>query len=230
MKPCRGRAACVLVALAASLSAFSGASAQNIPVADGTPEIDASISSRQWEDALTRLDARLAAQPRDAQAQFKRANVLARLGRDDDAIAAYTALSIQYPELPEPYNNLAALYAKHGQFENARGVLETATRANPGYAQAWQNLGTLYLNLAASAYQRATSLDARDAVSRERRRQVGALLAQHAPAAAVRARPAADAPGVADESPRSPVPSFAPGTVGAPIGVPVLPTGTAPQH
>src|ERR1700677_2640085 len=123
--------------------------AQRVPaVADGTPEIDAAIASKNLDAALKQLDARIASNPRDAQAKFKRATVLARLNRDDDAIAAFTELTQIYPELPEPYNNLAALYAKHGRYDDARAALETATKVNPGYGLAYENLGDLYLRMA----------------------------------------------------------------------------------
>ena len=96
--------------------------------------------------------------PRDAQAKFKRGTVLAHLNRDDEAIAAFTELTQAYPELPEPYNNLAALYAKHGRYAEARAALETAIKANPSYALAYENLGDLYLRLANEAYKRAQRL------------------------------------------------------------------------
>ena len=125
---------------------------------DGTPGIDASIAGKDWSQALSQLDARIAANPRDVQAQFKRGTVLARLNRDDDAIRQFVELTQAYPELPEPYNNLAALYAKHGRYDEARAALVTATQANPGYTLAYENLGDLYLRLAAESYKRAQSL------------------------------------------------------------------------
>ncbi|RFU45551.1 tetratricopeptide repeat protein [Paraburkholderia sp. DHOC27] len=137
-------------------------------VRDGTPEIDAAIAQKNWNAALTQLDARIAANPRDAQAQFKRGTVLAHLNRDDEAISAFVALTQSYPELPEPYNNLAALYAKHGHYTEAREALETATKANPNYGLAYENLGDLYLRLAASAYQRAQTLGQASGTSQQR--------------------------------------------------------------
>jgi Tfp pilus assembly protein PilF len=135
---------------------------------DGTPQIDSSIANKDWNAALTQLDARLQSNPRDVQAKFKRATVLARLNRDDDAIAAFTELTQAYPELPEPYNNLAALYAKKGRYEDARVALETAVKANPGYALAYDNLGDLYLRLAGESYKRAQSLGSTSPLTRQR--------------------------------------------------------------
>ncbi|HXZ08424.1 MAG TPA: tetratricopeptide repeat protein, partial [Paraburkholderia sp.] len=130
------------------------AHAQVTATADGTPQIDASIAQKDWTGALKQLDARIASNPRDVQARFKRATVLARLNRDDEAIAAFTELTQAFPELPEPYNNLAALLAKEGRLPEARAALETATRVSPNYGLAWENLGDLYLRLAAEAYKR----------------------------------------------------------------------------
>ena len=126
--------------------------------ADGTPGADAAISQHDWASALSQLDERIKTNPRDVQAKFKRATILARLNRDDDAIEAFTELTQLYPELPEPYNNLAALYAKHGRNEEARVALETAVKANPSYGLAWENLGDLYLRLADASYRRAQTL------------------------------------------------------------------------
>lgn len=131
---------------------------QGPAVRDNTPEIDASIAQKNWEASLTQLDARIASNPRDAQAKFKRGTVLAHLNRDDEAITAFTELTQTYPELPEPYNNLAALYAKQGRYAEARTALETATKVNPGYTLAYENLGDLYLRMANEAYRRAQSL------------------------------------------------------------------------
>jgi len=153
--------------------------AQHAPaVADGTPEIDQAIADKNLEAALKQLDQRIASNPTDAQAKFKRATVLARLNRDDDAIEAFTALTQQYPEVPEPYNNLAALYAKRGDLSQARATLETAVAANPSYALAYQNLGSLYLQMASRAYQKAAKINPQDSLSSQRKQSIDLVLAQ----------------------------------------------------
>jgi len=150
--------ATALAGVAFTLGTLPAAHAAPPATADETPAADAAIAQHNWAVALTELDARIKTNPRDVQAKFKRATILARLGRDDDAIAAFTALTQQYPELPEPYNNLAALLAKDGRLDEARVALETATRANPSYALAFENLGDLYLRLADASYRRALAL------------------------------------------------------------------------
>jgi tetratricopeptide (TPR) repeat protein len=180
MKPTSGRASSVAkLAATAFATAALGLAASVLPVvpafaqvstatADSTPGIDAAISSKNWASALTHLDARIKTNPRDVQAQFKRATVLARLDRDDDAIRAFTALTETYPELPEPYNNLAALYAKKGRYDDARVALETAVKANPSYGLAYENLGDLYLRLASESYKRAQALGSKSPLTAQR--------------------------------------------------------------
>jgi len=165
MKPSSGRsprvaslAAAALASVALVLGSAQMAHAAPPATADGTPEADSAIAQQNWAAALSALDARIKTNPRDVQAKFKRATILAHLNRDDDAIAAFTELTQQYPELPEPYNNLAALYAKQGRYDEARAALETAVKANPSYGLAWENLGDLYLRLADASYRHATAL------------------------------------------------------------------------
>jgi tetratricopeptide (TPR) repeat protein len=141
---------------------------QGAATRDSTPEIDASIAEKNWQASLTQLDARIASNPRDAQARFKRGTVLAHLNRNDDAITAFTELTQMYPELPEPYNNLAALYAKEGKYTEARAALETAVKVNPGYGLAYENLGDLYLRLANESYRRAQGLGKASATTTQR--------------------------------------------------------------
>ncbi|MBU9319530.1 tetratricopeptide repeat protein [Burkholderia gladioli] len=200
MKSSRGRATSAATLLATTVLGVVlalPAWAQKAPAtADGTPEIDASITSRNWSAALSQLDARIAANPRDVQAQFKRGTVLARLNRDDDAIAQFLALTQAYPELPEPYNNLAALYAKHGRYDDARAALVTATQANPDYSLAYENLGDLYLRLASESYKRARSLGRTSGASAQRLADIERIIAP--PAAAQQAK--ADKPAAASRA------------------------------
>ena len=76
-----------------------------------------------------------------------------------EAIKVFFELTHDYPELPEPYNNLAVLHAGQGEYEKARFALEMAVRANPRYAVAYENLGDVYARMAGQAYEKAASLD-----------------------------------------------------------------------
>jgi len=110
-------------------------------------------------EALARADQYLAAKPRDPQMRFLKGVILAEAGRSAEAIEIYTGLTQDYPELPEPYNNLAVLYAAQSQFDKARTALEQALRANPAYATAHENLGDVYAKMAALSYSKALQLE-----------------------------------------------------------------------
>lgn len=113
----------------------------------------------QSEAALKRADDYLAGKPKDAQMRFLKAVVLSDLGRRDEAIALLEPLTGDYPELAEPFNNLAALYASAGDYAKARGALEQALRANPDYGTAQENLGDIYAMLASQSYAQAMRLE-----------------------------------------------------------------------
>jgi len=114
----------------------------------------------QPADALKMLDDGLKQFPRDPQLRFLYGVILADQRRTADAIDVFEQLSADYPELPEPYNNLAVMHAAAGNLDKARAALENAVRALPGYALAHENLGDLYLRMAARAYERAAGLAA----------------------------------------------------------------------
>lgn len=127
--------------------------------ADNLPEVQRLIKQGQYPQAMEKVDAYLSSRPKDAQGRFLKGLIYTEMNKPADAIAVFTKLSEDYPELPEPYNNLAVLHAGAGRLEEARAALETALRLNPGYATAHQNLGDVHARLAARAWQRALELD-----------------------------------------------------------------------
>jgi len=122
-------------------------------------EATALIKDREFARAQEKLDALIAARPREPRARFLKGVVETEQGRTDAAMAVYRALIEDYPELPEPYNNLAVLHAQRGEYESARLALETALRTAPEWAVAHENLGDLYARLAAAQYAQAAKFD-----------------------------------------------------------------------
>lgn len=116
------------------------------------------IAAREYARALSRADAHIAENPRDAQMRFVRGVILTEMKETGAARAVFAGLAEDFPELPEPHNNLAVLYAAEGQLELARGALEMALVARPDYATARENLGDVYLQMAVDAYARAAEL------------------------------------------------------------------------
>jgi tetratricopeptide (TPR) repeat protein len=156
----------------------------------------------QLGPALEKTDQVLAAKPKDAQARFMKGLILTEMNRHNDAIAVFTKLTEDYPELPEPYNNLAVLYAQQRQFEKAKNALEMAIRTHPSYATAHENLGDIYARMASQAYDKALQIDSSNASAQSKLALIRDLmsvsarpttLASHSPAgkAQVAAVPAA---------------------------------------
>ncbi len=118
------------------------------------------MRSGQLPQAMAKVEQYLATRPRDPQMRFLKGLVEQDAGKPLDAIATYNRLIEDYPELPEPYNNVAVLYAAQGQYDKARASLEMAIRTNSNYAIAYENLGDVYVRLASQAYSQSLRLDA----------------------------------------------------------------------
>lgn len=127
--------------------------------ADEISDAERLLKKGQTTAALARIDAYLASGPRQPQGAFLKGVILVDLGRDDEALAVFTKLVEDFPELSEPYNNLAVLYARQGEYEKARRALDMAIRTNPDYALARENLGDVYARLASQSYGQALKLD-----------------------------------------------------------------------
>ncbi len=127
--------------------------------ADNLPDVQRLIKQGQYPQAMDKVDAYLSSRPKDAQGRFLKGLIYTEMNKPAEAIAVFTKLSEDYPELPEPYNNLAVLYAQQKQYDKARTALEMAIRTHPSYAIAYENLGDVYAKLASQAYDKALQLD-----------------------------------------------------------------------
>lgn len=127
--------------------------------ADEYAEVNRLSRNGQPQQALARAEAHLASKPRDPQMRFMRAGILVELDRKDEAEKMLVALTQDYPELPEPYNNLAVLLAARNELEQARAALEMALRNDSAYATAHENLGDVLAQLAARSYAKALQLE-----------------------------------------------------------------------
>ena len=225
-----------LVALTALLGA-------GVAHAEDYSDIIQLLKTGKAAEALVKADQRLAATPRDPQLRFLRGVAQADSGKQGEAITTFTKLTEEYPELPEPYNNLAVLYANQNQLDKARTALEMAIRTNPSYATAHENLGDIYAKLASQAYNKALQLDAtsansvkpklaliRDLFSNEPGSKAGrAAAAAPAPAAVVATQRPAPAPAAAAPAPVAPTPTPAPAPAAAAAPAPAsAPTAEAP--
>ncbi len=136
--------------------------------ADNLPEVQRLIKQGQHAQALEKVESYLSSRPKDAQGRFLKGLILTEMNRSADAISVFTKLSEDYPELPEPYNNLAVLYAQQKQYDKARTALEMAIRTHPAYAIAYENLGDIYAKLASQAYDKALQFDGGNATTQNK--------------------------------------------------------------
>jgi tetratricopeptide (TPR) repeat protein len=148
--------------------AFAGFAVFSTARADELQDVAQLLKSGQHTQALDRINRYLSSRPKDAQGRFLKGLILAEQNKAADAIDVFTKLSQDYPELPEPYNNVAVLYASQGQYEKARQALEMSIRTHPAYATAYENLGDVYTKLASQSYDKALQLDSSNSTAKNK--------------------------------------------------------------
>ncbi len=213
-----------------ALTALLGAGAAH---AEDYSEITSLLRAGKPAEALAKADQRLSASPKDPQLRFLRGVALTDSAKPADAIATFTQLTQEYPELPEPYNNLAVLYASQNQLDKARTALEMAIRTNPSYATAHENLGDIYAKLAGQAYNKALQLDSTGGSALKPKLSLIRDVFANAPTrpvqvAAAPAPASTPAPVPAPSPSPAPIPLPAPAPVAAPTAAPAPALSPAP--
>ena len=203
--------------------------------ADNLQDAQRLLKQGQLQPALDKTDQALAAKPKDAQARFLKGLILTEMNRPNDAIVVFTQLTEDYPELPEPYNNLAVIYAQMRQYDKAKAALEMAIRTHPSYATAHENLGDIYARLASQAYDKALQLDSSNTTAQNKLAMIRDLMGTASrPSAAKISTPASSKPATvvaaAPAATPAPPPPMAPAPVAAPPRRPPPPRRCPPRR
>lgn len=236
----RPNSALTLLALLLGLGAAPQALA-----ADSVTQLQSLVSQGQHSQALSMADRLLAANTKDPQTRFLKGIALTELNRIAEATAVFQKLTEDFPELPEPYNNLAVLYAQQRQYDKARAALEMAIRTHPSYATAHENLGDVYARLASQAYDKALQLDSTNPGAQSKlalikeitsgkgsagTRATAGEVAAAKPASAPAAAPVAQAPAPAAAQAPAPAAAPAPAVVPTPTPAPAVATAPTPPQ
>ena len=200
---------------------------------DDLKEAQKLYGQQKLQPALDKIEIYLRAMPRDPQGRFLKGLILTEQKRVQDAIQVFTGLTEDFPELPEPYNNLAVLYASQGNYDKAKSALELAIHTHPSYATAHENLGDIYAQLASRAYDRALQLDKTNTTAQLKLAMVKDLFSSQKVAAAGAPRteaaktPPPPVSSAKTEMPKAEPPKPSPPVV-APVEVKPAPAATAP--
>jgi len=146
-----------------------------------TDQIESLISGGKLAQALSLTEQQLEDDPANVNYLFFKGLILTRQNKIDDARDIFLRLTKDHPELPEPYNNLAVIYAAQGDFTNARNSLERAINTHPSYATAHENLGDIYAKMASNAYNHALEIDGGNAAAREKLALINNLFSARPP-------------------------------------------------
>jgi tetratricopeptide (TPR) repeat protein len=203
--------------------------------ADTLPDIQRLMKQGQMPQALEKVDAYISTKPKDAQGRFLKGLILTEMGRPAEAIPVFTKLTEDYPELPEPYNNLAVLYAQQKQYDKARTALEMAIRTHPSYSIAHENLGDVYAKLASQAYDKALQLDSSNSVTQSKLSLIRELISTSTKpgakpvAAAATTRPTEPVKIAAADPVKAVTAPQPPAAIVNPVSPPVKPVEKAPE-
>ncbi len=149
----------VLAPKFASCIFFSVIVLANPAMADIYDDVSLQIKNGNFTQAELQINKHLSAKPADPQMRFLKGVAQRATGQTDAALVTFLTLTQDYPELAEPHNNLAAIYASRNEFDKARLALEQAVRANPEYALAHENLGDIFAKLASLSYAKAAKFE-----------------------------------------------------------------------
>jgi tetratricopeptide (TPR) repeat protein len=204
--------------------------------ADELQDITRLYRQGQSDKALERIESYLATRqkyalgPDIAEARFIKGLVLAEQGKNAEAIQVFTRLTEDFPELPEPYNNLGVLYASQGQYEKSRLALEMAISTHASYATAHENLGDIYAKMASQAYDKALQLDRSNVTAQTKLALIRELVSLSGKTSRASARPesakvavASVAPALAQAKIEPPKPASLPAVTPAPAPRPENP-------
>lgn len=196
--------------------------------ADSYSDVQQLMRSGKLSEAMAKANQHISANPRDPQMRFIKGVIQRETGKTSDAITTFTKLTEDYPELPEPYNNLAVLYAGQGQYDKARAALEMAIRTHPSYATAHENLGDIYARLATQAYNKALQIDGSNTTAQPKLALINEL---STPQSKASKRPAPAAPASTATAPPPPGTTPAATTTlptSPPVAIPNAPVPTKP--
>jgi len=126
-----------------------------LAAANSTAAAEAMIAQGHDISAIKLLKKVVAETPDDYQAWFVLGVTQARNRHFEDAVVSFHKVITLQPRLAEPHNNLAVIYNEKGDLRAAISELEASLALNPGYVTAHENIGDLYVKLAAESYKKA---------------------------------------------------------------------------
>ncbi len=182
------------------------------------------VSGGDFSAALATLDGA----PVTPASRLLKGIALAGSDRLDEAARVLQALIAEQPQMPEPYNDLAAVYARQGRLADAKSALERGLATDPRYASIYRNLGLIYVQMARDSYAKALRVDQNEQTPRLALLTVPAATPTTAVPMVVAAAPAAPLPPAVirrEPNPVATVPAAAP----APVEQPVPASKPAPK-
>lgn len=172
----------LLVSSGFSTGAFAATQMEELAATLHNSDFSAHVERLMRNDrnaqALELADIGIKRNPRNAQLVFLKAVILESMQRTEEAAEILRSLIARYPEIPEPYNNLAVIEAGLGNLERSVDLLQKALVINPDFALARKNLGDVYLALAVENYKAAAPALPKNRVLAQRLRSLERIVGE----------------------------------------------------
>ncbi|MBI5451306.1 MAG: tetratricopeptide repeat protein [Gammaproteobacteria bacterium] len=126
------------------------------------------LAGGKYDRAQSEISSFLGEHPDSPRGLFLKGRLQEQRGDQKGALQTYSELTGKFPQLPEPYNNMAAIYVSQGNLVEAERTLKRALQTHPSYAAAQSNLSALYMLMASNAYREALEPDQRGGESVEK--------------------------------------------------------------
>lgn len=104
---------------------------QGLKPSDVPGRVESLLTGGRNAEALALADAGLEQNSTNLKLRFMRTVALERLDRVDEAISELRRMTADFPEVPEPYNNLAVILAQKGELDEAEGYLKKVLSISP---------------------------------------------------------------------------------------------------
>ena len=160
-------------------------------------------TEKRYSEAREVLDPLLQRDPDNPRVRLLHGVLRTREGRVGESIDIFEALRRDYPDMSEPANNLAVLYAVEGRLDDARKILLAMLERAPDPI-VYANLSDVYTKLARRAYERARALEA----SGQARSEPAMHTAFATPAPSMQATDAVPMPPQVEPEPADPAPQW----------------------
>lgn len=138
----------------------------------------AGLDMKATELQLEKLSEVLLQDPQNPQLLLQKGIYLSDSGKLQSAFDIFDSLRVRFPDQPAPYVNLASIYARWGQLDEARDMLMKSSALQNDRLQTQLSLASVHMGLAFAALTKAREINPGDTVTQTRLQALEKFMAE----------------------------------------------------